>query len=452
MFWKRETPSSAHISAARERTVEPLVDQARATGTQVARSVDADYGATRPAEAWVVDRTGGAEAVGLLPDFHERSTRHEEVLHRRGPEMITARARRDEAKKTRDRAAEAQKKTAKKLSGNEKHHRFSGPGAALYGKALMMGIAVCDVALTALVLELLGLPTLTTWVIAAGLGIVQLLILHHVGEMVASSSDSDGGSEKGGAGRAKGITRNGLVLVAAAVPVLALAVLMAWLRADYLALQNAELGDGSGTVSFGVAMATFCVMQLVLDAFAFILGYRIGAPIVKAALAASRAARREERRYSGRFRGAQRPADRSEARFGAAYAEALGWPDLCAGTVLKAWAERRAASSGLYAGICSAADPLTAAAFSEAAQLEGCDDESEARITEALRIIAERRAALDAMAAGYGFDTSSSQHGKAAETAENENEAAADETGEEIAAAEAPGNNGKAAHPAKITI
>ena len=206
-----------------------------------------------------------------------------------------------------------------------------------------------------LVLEMLGLPTLITWVMALGFGLVQMAVWHWTGEMFAAwfAARTEGKT-------AGGLLRSGkslaLVVATIVVPALALAFLMAWLRADYLSTQNAALGGGPGAVDFPLALATFCCMQLVLDGFAWLLGLKYGHPSVKALIAVDgrvRSTARADRRACRRY-------DKCEARFGAALAAALGLLDLVASTIRKTWADQRSASAALYAGICAAADPLTA--------------------------------------------------------------------------------------------
>lgn len=400
--WSRSGKASGGIARRmRTRRVERMVDQARTRGARVAGSVDADYGVTRPPETVVEDRTGAAEVAGLLPGWREQSIRYERDMHRLGRELQTAQAEAQDADHTRFAAARAAEVAAERLRADESHHRFTGPWAVAGGKALLLGMGVVDVALTTLVLYMLGMPTLITWVISAGFGVAQLLILHYLGGMLATvlarSRDDGSGRHLSGA-RLRGYT---VVILAVAVPVLTLAFLMGTLRADYLVLQNAELGGGPGMVGFPLAMATFVVLQLVLDSLAFLLGFLHGAPDVKTAVAARENAARQARRS----RRARRRADHVSARFGAVSVEAVGHCEVCVATAWKAWAERRAASAGLYAGVASAADPMTAAVFSEAVQLEGLDAESSDRVEATIAAIEQRRAGLTALTRQYGYAT-----------------------------------------------
>ena len=398
----QKLPSGGFARRVRNRRVERMVKDARALGVQVAGSVDPDYGVTRPPETVVADRTGAAEVAGLLPGWREQSIRYEREMHALGRELQTAHAEAEEAQRTSFAAARAAETAAERLRDHEAHHRFTGPWAVAGGRALLLGMGVVDVALTTLVLYMLGMPTLITWVIATGFGIAQLLILHYLGGMFAtvlSRSRDDGSGRQLSGARLRGYT---VVILGTAVPVLMLAFLMGTLRADYLALQNAELGGGPGVVGFPLALATFCVMQLVLDSLAFLLGFLHGAPDVKTASAA----RANAARQAARSRRARHRADDLAARFGAVSVAAVGHCEVCVATAWKAWAERRAASAGLYAGVTSAADPMTAAVFSEAVQLEGLDEESSERVEATIAAIEQRRAGLVALTRQYGYGTS----------------------------------------------
>jgi hypothetical protein len=392
-------PSAKHAKRVRKRTVEPLIDEARTRGAQVAISVDSDYGITRPAETVVVDRVGAAEVAGLLPGWREQSIGYERDMHRLGRELQTAQTEAWEAEQMRAAAAQAADIAAERLRDHEGHHLFTGPWAIAGGRALLLGMGVVDVALTTLVLYMLGMPTVITWVISAGFGVAQLLILHYVGGMFATvlaRSRDDGTGRQLSRARLRGSI---VVILAVAVPVLALAFLMGTLRADYLVLQNAALGGGPGVIGFPMAMATFCVMQLVLDSLAFLLGFLHGSADVKTAVAARSNAARQARQS----RRARHRADQVAARFGAVSVTAVGHCEVCVATAWKAWAERRAASAGLYAGVTSAADPMTAATFSEAVQLEGLDEESSARVEATIAAIEQRRAGLVALTRQYGY-------------------------------------------------
>ena len=399
-WWRPPKVSSGGIARrVRRRRVERMVDDARTRGANFAGSVDADYGITRPPETVVEDRVGAAEVAGLLPGWREQSIRYERDVHRLGRELHSAQAEAQEAERTKAAATQAAEIAAERLRDHEGHHRFTGPWAVAGGRALLLGMGVVDVALTTLVLYMLGMPTLITWVLSAGFGVAQLLILHYVGGMLATvlaRSRDDGSGKQLSGGRLRGYL---LVIVAVAVPVLMLAFLMGTLRADYLVLQNAELGGGPGAIGFPLAMATFCVMQLMLDGLAFLLGFLNGAPDVKLAVAARGHAARETRRS----RRARRRADDVAAHFGAVSVAAVGHCEVCVATAWKAWADRRAASAGLYAGVTSAADPMTAAAFSEAVQLEGYDAESSDRVETTIAAIEQRRSGLVALTRQYGY-------------------------------------------------
>lgn len=391
--------SARYAKRVRTRTVDQMVEDARARGTRVAGSVDADYGTTRPPETVLEDRTGAAEVAGLLPGWREQSIQYERDMHRLGRELQTAQLESQDADRRRAAAAHASDVAADRLRAYEDHHRFTGPWVIAGGRVLLLGMGVVDVALTTLVLYMLGLPTVITWVISAGFGVAQLLILHYLGGMFATvlaRSKDDGSGRQLSGGRLRGYL---VVILAVAVPVLTLAILMATLRADYLVLQNAELGGGAGVVGFPLALATFAVLQLVLDSLAFLLGFLHGAPDVKTAVAARSNAARQARRS----RRARRRADEAAARFGAVSVAAVGHCEVCAATAWKAWAERRAASAGLYAGLTSAADPMTAAVFSEADQLEGLDEESSGRVEATIAAIDQRRAGLVALTRQYGY-------------------------------------------------
>jgi len=405
MTWRsnHKLPSGAYARKMRSRKVERMVDEARARGAKVAGSVDQDYGMTRPPETVVADRTGAAEVAGLLPGWREQSIRYEREMHRLGRESLTAQAEAEEAERTRVAAARAAETAVERLRDHERHHRFTGPWTVAGGRALLLGMGVVDVALTTLVLYMLGMPTVITWVISVGFGVAQLLILHYLGGMfstVLSRPRDDGSGRQLSGARLRGYL---VVILAVAVPVLMLAFLMGTLRADYLVLQNAELGGGPGVVGFPLSLATFVVMQLVLDSLAFLLGFLHGAPDVKTATAARANAARQARRS----RRARRRADDLAARFGAVSVAAVGHCEVCVATAWKAWAERRAASAGLYAGVTSAADPMTAAVLSEAAQLEGLDEESSDRVEATIAAIEQRRAGLVALTRQYGYSTSS---------------------------------------------
>jgi hypothetical protein len=415
MLRMRNQEESAHTRNIHLLMVEPIVEQAHVRGAAGASSVDADFGETRPAAAVEIDRIAAAEATSLRPDFFNGSAADEARLHESGAEMKLGRSRLQEADRERQAAVEAMETTATALARHEKHFRWTGPGAALLAKAVLIGVGLGDCALAALVLKLLGLSGLTTLVIAGVVGISQLLVLHYLAELYAATPTApiarqeQGGTNAGvkvdGEPSPESGTANGpfgkpriILLTTLALPVLAMAVLAAWLRADYLSLQTAEFANSPGMVSFSVAMATFFAMQMVLNSLAWIIGYRYGAPSVKAALAAHSQASRAQVRH----RLAQRRYANAEARFGVDYAEALGRCSYTEALAEKAWAEGRAATCAYDTGLGSGRPELMSV-FSEEAQINAIDAESEARLAAVLAAIAKRRQQLIDIAGSYVF-------------------------------------------------
>jgi len=368
------------------------VAEGRATGARVAGSVDVDYGATRPAAAVLIDRVASAKVAAVMPDFYHRSAYHERQLRRLGPPLLQLRKRDAEIEAA---IAPAKLETASQVNNLGEEHagrRHDRRRSAVFGFALLMVLGLGDIAFAEAVLELMGLSTTTTWMVAGVLGLGQLGVLHVLGELNARSRKLRDSAERVG-------RRNAVLVLALAVPALALVGLLGWLRADYLSTQEALAGVSAGHVGFGVAMAAFAAVQLLLDGLAFAVGYRFGDPLVKAVVAARSAQCRLEQVH--RFlvwRLGQR-----EGRLAAVLAGAIGWCNTTKAVVHKAYAEQRASSAALYVGITENSDPQTAAVFSDEEQLSGLDAESDKRILQVLEEIDARRAELEALARTYDY-------------------------------------------------
>ncbi len=392
-----------------EQDIAPLVGAGVALGAQVAKSVDVDYGTTRPAALTGVDREASARVTAVLVDFHHRSARHERTLRRIGPVMVRHRKSRESTQLALKSASDETAQQVEKLGPDLTEHRQAGRRSLVVGVSLLAMLGLGDVGFAQAVLQLLGLSTLTTWLVASVLGLGQLGALHYVGELVARPGTRDGA----------GSSRHKDALVAAflVVPALSLVVFLSWLRAEYLAAQQTLDGGSAGHVSFLVAVAVFAGIQLLLDALAFAIGHRYGVPLVKAVVAA----RGAQKALEGRERRQARRLVRTEGRFGSALARATGWCETTKAIMEKTCAEERARSAAVYAGIAQSTDPETAAVFCEVQQLTGIDSESLARIVANLAAVEARHLELLALARAYGYPTVDVALAKETETSQSTN-------------------------------
>jgi hypothetical protein len=444
MAAERISHPTARALSGWQRDVGPAIDEARVTGARVATSVDVDYGATRPAAAVLIDRIASALVAAVMPDFFHRSARHERKLRRLGPPLLRLRRRLVQIQAAMVPAEKETKAQVERLGEEHAGHRSDGRRSALLGVVLLVVLGLGDVAFSEAVLELIGLPTVTTWMVAAVLGLGQLGALHVLGELNARSRHLQHSTKRAGGSE-------GLVFLALAVPALTLVGLLGWLRADYLSAQQALAGTSAGHVGFWVAMATFAAIQLLLDGLAFAVGYRFGNPFVKAVVAARGAQSRLEqihRFLSWRIA-------RREGRIGSVLAGAIGWCDTTKALVDKAWAEQRAIVASLYVGITENTDPLTAAVFCDEEQLSGSDAESVGRIRQALETIDARRAELEALVDTYdrpdAQTLASSLPPQGNELSGPEDEAALVHPGGQDAADPDPSTNGKGEHSPELT-
>jgi len=391
-------PTPASVSQIGRRQPESVVEQGRSMGAVIAPSVDADFGDTRAAEAAVIDRLAAAEVAGVVAGFQEKRP---SLWARLCGSFAHLKALRRETEKHEASLATAvvhQTNTADALSSNHAHHRFAS-GLGRYATAIMVAVAVADVALAELCLELFAMSAFKSWLLASAVGVAQLVVLHRLAEM-SCEEDLDGAARRQGASRGSfRVSRRTLILVMLAAPVIGLAIMMAWLRADVLAMQNASMGAADGLVGWGVSFATMLAMQMVLNSLAVILGLSSGSPSVKAALAAQRAVKRGERRVSS----ARRAETRQHAVFLHGFHDLLGWYDYTSALVTKIWTERRASSAAFLSKLGEAGGAEIQSVFSQLVQLGPVDAESEKSVAARLATIQTSRSELIAWATDMGF-------------------------------------------------
>lgn len=395
-----------------QRNLRSLIEAGRAIGGQSAAALDANYGSTRPAELWVVDRAGGAEAASLLPDFERKHARNMAQLHRRGPAWVCAVGECERAAKQALEAAEAADVEAQGLAYAQRHHRYSGQLAGLARWAYLILLSVADLGLLRATLELYALDSITIYMVAASMGLVQVVTFHLLGERMAGRADQV--KDEGEKTRSQGLpSRQGSLLkvVALASPALLLAVFVSVARGDLLELQVAKtMGftvTGTG-VGYGVAVGTSLALMLAADAAAFLLGRTFGEPKVKDVLGSRSTARRADRHR----RVTQLRADRAEARFQRACEQARAWCNDRIAEARKTWDFRRVQSAAVYAGITLRADRQTAAVMSETEQLVGCDAEAHSWLDETVVAILARRDELDVQAEAYLKEASAGGFGR----------------------------------------
>lgn len=410
----RTKPHDRHHSAAWERDLAPQVQDGESLGAAAAAHVDADYGGTRPAAAVLVDREASAMSTGILPDFQERSARDEIRLRRLGAALVHRKKRHDARVGAFVEARVEANARADELAGEDGEHRQAGRFWWLIALSLVV-FGIGDVALAESVLQLLNLWMVQTWMIAIVVGVAQLALLHYAGVEFTRISSEDTNSEDSGGPARTGRWRPLVILAVCLGIAIPLAVTLALLRAEDLALNATQTGQGLGhpasqalvkvtgkstkTVSKTTAFIFFLAMQLLLDALAFVVGYRGGRPAVRAvAMARGNEIVASIRQTAAAFRWT-----RAARRFGRAYADATG---LCAATralIDKIAREHRARSAAVYVGIAHASDAETAAAMSEEAQLTGLDTESVTSIVEALAAVDARNVRIDEIARGFGY-------------------------------------------------
>jgi len=408
--------SAKEIGPAGRQALEASVAEAVAAGGRLAPKAVADreFGATRPATAVLVDRSTAAAVARLVPDFEAGLERTAKRLARVTQNVVRHINRCDRRRQEGEKLEIEVKTASDALADSE--HRQAGRHPWLLVVALVM-IGLGDVAFADTVLNLFGLTVIVTWTVASVLGLTQLWVTHHAGmrfsrlNRARTGEDHDAGHHSGQA-----VEADGLVVATIGILAVVVAVMLAWLRADYLAttpsqpagtaagaLANPALAEaaahGGGHLNPLVAFGFFLALQLLIDAAAFAVGNHGGTPAVR------RLARARGAQFLAgvAFSVADWRRSRAMARFGAVFVEAVSWCNLCLALIEKIAAFGRAGTASLYVEQIAATDPLTAAVLSEPAQLDGFDMEAAGRITQATATVQERRRELRALAASVGY-------------------------------------------------
>ncbi len=323
------------------------VEEGRAMGQRTGPRTDADWNMTQPSEVVLAGREAAFKIRRVLVDFQHQVCRYATRLGRLMPLLAWLRGLLEERTAALSNARGETEAQLESLPDDLASHRQDTRRGARLGLLLVMLLGIGDVAFFEAVLEMAGLPTLTTWAIACVVGLGQLMALHMIGDLFAQSPAA--------------WRRARLLVVALVVPAVALVVTTAILRADYSISQEALAGGSSGFAPFGVMIVAYAAIQALLDALAFALGAKFGNPMVKGITSARAAEHRLELGCVVLAWGVQR----MDGRRAALLAAGLGWCEKAKAIAKEQWESGAARITAAYSGIEESAPEEARSVFAD---------------------------------------------------------------------------------------
>lgn len=348
---------SGHVKALMERAPGALEPLGAAGGARTVQTafIDEDMGGTAPPGIEVLEQRGAAEVARCRAGFEAVFARDRRRLRRRGARLLTRRRRHEAI------ASDVDQTEPVEVSADSRR-------VALFTWAFLVFMSVASAGLDEAIFEILGLPVLTTWLMALAVGAAQVIALYSAGGRIRDHYE-----DKGSVGRAViGVEVGGA---------LALGLAAAYLRAYRLVPLP---GLALRVPSFWAAMGVFAAFALVIDAAVLAIGWRFAATPIRTRLVRLRLGRTGQRQ----LRRAERRVDAQQGRFFAAAEHALGHLALAADVVDRALADSLGAVAAFFEEACAGADAATGAelavlAEDRASPLEALRDAWQVRRGEA---------------------------------------------------------------------